>query len=539
MMVTERTERVELLLTPLSPVHVGTGEDFDPTGYVIADGLLYHFDPAALDLSMAERRELMACANRHGDEAIRAVQRFFHERSGRCQAAARLVVPVVPGVASQYQARVGQVAQRESGGARVANRLEIERTIHHPHTGVPYLPGSSLKGSIRTAWLNKLNEGRPRQNDERAVQLEKRLLGGGAFHTDPFRLLAVADATGAEVLAQIVFDTNHKKRPVVRDGRELPAQGPVTRRECIAPAQFACMHCTVAVDPLAGHEDPERTPKLAACLPGWRTVAAACNAYYLPRLRRELQLLEARALASPAWLQGVRALLQALSPSLESGDAALLRVGRHSGAESVTLDGVREIRIMKGRGQPSATGTEATTLWLAASQADARSDMQPFGWVLAHRAEAELPALRQWCAAQPHPDMAAARQRLQQAREQARRQAEETAVREAERRAREAQQAEAAAREQARLQALTPQGRQVEALRARLLAHTAARRQPVSGQLYQEVRKLVQQAEQGGWPQEDRCTLAELLRTLVPEKIDLGGKAREIRQAAQRLGGGT
>jgi CRISPR-associated protein Csm5 len=537
MKATERTERVELLLTTLSPVHVGTGEDFDPTGYVIEDGLLYHFDPASLGLDAADRRSLMACVSRPGDEAIRAVQRFFHERSGRCQAAARLVVPVVPGVASQYQARVGQVAQRESGGARVANRLEIERTSHHPHTGVPYLPGSSLKGSIRTAWLDALNKGRPREGRESANQLEKRLLGGGAFHTDPFRLLSVADASGAEVLAQIVFDTNHKKRPVVRDGRELPAQGPVTRRECIAPAQFAAMRCTVAIDPLAGHADPARTPDPATRLPGWRTVAAACNAYYLPRLRRELQLLEARALASPVWLQGVRALLQALGPSIESGGAALLRVGRHSGAESVTLDGVREIRIMKGRGQPSATGTEATTLWLAASQADARSDMQPFGWVLAHRAEADLTALRDWCAAQPRPDVTAARQRLHQARELARRQAQEEAAREAERRAREAEAAEAAAREQARLQTLSPQGREVEALRARLQAHAAARPQNVGGQLYQEVRKLVQQAEQGGWAAEDRSALAELLRTLVPQKIDLGGKAKEIRQAAQRLGG--
>lgn len=530
MMVTERTERVELLLTPLTPVHIGTGEDFDPTGYVIADGLLYHFDPADLRLSAAERKELMACANRHGDEAIRAVQRFFHARSARCQSIARLVVPVAPGVAAQYQARIGQVAQREAGGARVANRLEIERTIHHPHTGVPYLPGSSLKGSMRTAWLNALNKGRPREAGENASQLEKRLLEGGTFHTDPFRLLAVTDACGAEVGSQIVFDTNHKKKPVYRDGRELPARGPVARRECIEPAQFAALQCTVAIDSLAGHTDPKRTPAPSARLPGWRAVAAACNAYYLPRLRRELQLLQERTLASPAWLRGMSTLLQALTPLLEKGDATLLRVGRHSGAESVTLDGVRQIRIMRGRGQPSTTGTEATTLWLAASHADARSDMQPFGWVLAHRANADLAALRQWCAAQPRTDVAAARQRVQQARELAAQQAAEGA-------AREAEAAAAEQRERERRAALSPQGREVEALRDRLLAYTASRPQPVGGQLYQAVRELVKAAEQGHWPQEDRRALAELLRTLVPQKIDLGSKAKEIRQAAQRLGG--
>ena len=86
-----------------------------------------------------------------------------------------------------------------------------------------------------------------------------------------------------------------------------------------------------------------------------------------------------------------------------------------------------------------------------------------------------------------------------------------------------------------RLQSLSEQGRAVEALRTQLQAHTAARKQPVGGQLYQHLHKLLQQAEQGDWPQADRVALADLTRTLVPEKVDLGGKAKEIKQAAARL----
>ena len=66
----------------------------------------------------------------------------------------------------------------------------------------------------------------------------------------------------------------------------------------------------------------------------------------------------------------------------------------------------------------------------------------------------------------------------------------------------------------------------------------------MSGQLYQELRKLITQAEapaqppdQPGWPMPDRKTLAEMLRTLVPQKIELGGKAKDIKQAAARLSG--
>ena len=38
--------RHTLHLTPLSPLHLGTGEDYEPTNYLITDGVLYTFDPA-------------------------------------------------------------------------------------------------------------------------------------------------------------------------------------------------------------------------------------------------------------------------------------------------------------------------------------------------------------------------------------------------------------------------------------------------------------------------------------------------------------
>jgi CRISPR-associated protein Csm5 len=524
-------------LTPLSPVHVGCGEDYDPTGYVIDDGVLYAFDPAALPLEPRDRQELMARANRPGTEAILGVQRFFDERRTLCQAAARHVVAVAPGVADQYAQRLGRTAQAESGGRRVINALEIERTHHHPHTGVPALPGSSLKGAMRTAWLNGRNQGRPSPPDvRRASELEQHLLAGGAFQTDPFRLLSVGDAAGPAVAAQVLFATNHKKRPVFRDGREMAGQGPAARRECIAAAQFAAFDLDVALGDLGGRHVPGDTPMPAARLPGWAALAAACNGFYLPLLRAELALLEQRQFADPGWVAGLRRLLDALGPALAAADAVLLRVGRHSGAEAVTLEGVRRIRILKGRGQPPDNdGTEATTVWLAAPAENARSGLLPFGWTLLHRRAVDLPALREWCDTQPRVDLAAVQGHLRQARATAAAEAAQRAAREAERQAQAVAAAEQAAREAQRLAALSPAGRAVEALKAALVAHTAARKQPVGGHLYGEVRRLVAEADAGGWGAEDRRALAHLLRTLVAEKIDLGGKARDIRQAASRL----
>ena len=40
----------KVYLTPLSPIHIGCGEDFEPTNYVIDGSTLFNFDE--LDLIM-------------------------------------------------------------------------------------------------------------------------------------------------------------------------------------------------------------------------------------------------------------------------------------------------------------------------------------------------------------------------------------------------------------------------------------------------------------------------------------------------------
>lgn len=59
-----------------------------------------------------------------------------------------------------------------------------------------------------------------------------------------------------------------------------------------------------------------------------------------------------------------------------------LRLGRHSGAESVTIAGHRNIKIMKKRGDRPDYADKATTFWLAAeTPADyQKTTLRPFGW---------------------------------------------------------------------------------------------------------------------------------------------------------------
>ena len=64
--------------------------------------------------------------------------------------------------------------------------------------------------------------------------------------------------------------------------------------------------------------------------------------------------------------------------------AFLFRVGRHSGAEAVTIEGNRYIKIMQAKGQQPQFLDHATTLWLASETRNPATNngLVPFGWTV-------------------------------------------------------------------------------------------------------------------------------------------------------------
>jgi CRISPR-associated protein Csm5 len=390
-------ETTPVVLTPLTPIHVGCGQDFEPTNYVIDNGVLYHFDPARLPMNERDYKELIQSVSKPADEAIREVQRFFHGRRVQCREASRLEVPVAAGVAQRYDERIGQVGQRETTGRAVINELAIERTAHHPHSGAPYLPGSGLKGAMRTGWLNQLDQGpsvqrnRDRPPSEKSSEVEAELLGG-TFHADPFRLVDVADASGAQVQSAICFAINRRKPSLPeRAGRPPRQKNLAACCEVISAGQFRELRSEVRFE----RPPPSARPAQAHRITDFFALARACNSFYLDNLKLELQTLE--SLAGRPWLEAFRVMIQSITPSLNGGRVMLLRVGRHSGAESVTLKRRRWIQIREGRGR-SHWADEPTTIWFAAEREASTSGMRPFGWLLVEPGEpGPQDALHRWC----------------------------------------------------------------------------------------------------------------------------------------------
>ncbi len=381
-------------ITPLSPVHIGSGEDLDPTAYVLDENSIFEFSAGALGqvLDSAERKKLLNLVNgATGEQVLAGIQKFVFDRKDGLIAHSVRALHATSGVKELYEKRLGTVAQSETGAI---NKLEIARHSSHPGTSTPVLPGSSLKGAIRTALLNRENRGRRLIGKEDSRKLQQRLLGYENFklEKDPMRLVHVADAMcvmrgsadGFAAETAVAFAVNRKKREQIRsDGEKVRSQaerkGLYQILEVVPALNWRMFQGSISIH--AKNLQHDRLPRNEF---RWTAdhLATACNEFYVPIFERELGELRDRGLLNKQWSVAVSRIDPKLDELRTARRAFVLRVGRHSGAESVTLDGVRNIRITTPRGQPKRFENEATTWWLASDHIDANANLLPFGWVL-------------------------------------------------------------------------------------------------------------------------------------------------------------
>lgn len=533
-----------LALTPLSPIHIGCGEDFLPTNYVIDGGVLYGFDPSRAVLNDLDRGKLLTAAN-SGNWLD--VSRFFRDHAALFKPHATFMIPVSTGVAKQYKDKLGAVANREQGGRNVVNKLELERTQFSGITLMPFIPGTSFKGAIRTAWLDDLNGQRQPEDVQfnfkgeakSTSAMEKRLLKGD-FQTSPLRLLKIADLMPEphrELDRRVLYSVNLKKRQIIKDGQEVSAKGPSARKECILHGQYRAFVADAVLPSLNPHNDSKTTPAPELCPTDLRTIAKQSNAHNQLRLRREMSVLDGRGLVNPAWKESIELLMAgAFGKKLNSGDAFLIRLGRYGGAESKTLsgEGVASIKVMGAKGQPPTFESTTKTVWLAAEQESEQKHLLPFGWAVVEidPQEGDSPELKAWCAehAKGRLDMAKIRQQFEVEKAAALKLKAELAKQSAQREAtRQAEQLAATQREQA-LANMSAQDQQIETLRQ--ACEDWAKQMPPNGNFkkqaadvgktgfFQDANKLVSLAlASSEWSVQDKLTLADMLENWLPKVV--------------------
>lgn len=317
----------------LSPVHVGSGRTLDPCEYVLQrDGdraWLVIFDQAAFlaELSDKKRQEFLRLCDR---DDYTQVRRFF-QREVRPEKYGRWRVAVHPPTFDEIQKNIDNPARMG----------EIHLFTRDPHTGRPYLPGSSLKGAIRTAVVDRLLDSLSpseqqhllddiQQTDNMArqgVRFEAQVLGHANrdgrpdLYRDPFRQIAVADAPLPPEALRI-----RKVKLVTRNRQNTGAEDIIIYRDVVEPW---CNGEPVVVETeLRWHREwlshvmrHNRLPREIDP----ETICQACNAFYGERWKKEQKRF-------PLPSGG---LITTLPP--ESKRGCLLRLGRHSHFECVTV----------------------------------------------------------------------------------------------------------------------------------------------------------------------------------------------------------
>lgn len=362
-----KKESYTYYLTTLAPIHLGCDEVYEPMGFVLQEDQqqLVVFDSRTFfqEMNHQDRKRFAEICRQGTLASLLDIYKFFRGR----QATGR-VVEVCQGLVEQYRQTLSLRPTDEKKLQQELNQFTIARTAFLPNDGRPYIPGSAIKGALRTAYLNHLAQTQkfptPRGRSA-ARDLEKILLDGGSFDTDPFRMLKISDFQPVgETRTRIVYAVNEKKKP-----SRFQARGPFQILEVIQPGTVFTGQITL--------EKPHPQAGIRTPLDREILMDSAATFYRSENSRERHELIEV----------GVQA--PATAPQ-EAG--SLLRLGRHSGAEALTIEGHRTIKIMQAKGERPAYQDQATTFWLAADERrpPKKDSMKPFGWALIGAATPEM-----------------------------------------------------------------------------------------------------------------------------------------------------
>lgn len=184
-----------------TPLHIGSGNTLDPLEYVISDGTMHVIDQQRFieHLSDKLKKEFMDLINQDKMLQLRSfVRQNFNPEGNYIIYSAS----VESHVEKEYKEKIGEKSLK--------NQLLVHTFIRSPYSNHAYIPGSSLKGAIRTALLDSLSKQKKphlfqnqSRRDKKAQMLEAELLDNITFNRrnepyvnimrDPFRMVKISD----------------------------------------------------------------------------------------------------------------------------------------------------------------------------------------------------------------------------------------------------------------------------------------------------------------------------------------------------------
>lgn len=223
----------KMKIKPITRFHIGNGEVHDPMKFVIKDNKAYYLK------ELEYLRFLMKRNKKELDEKLalsdlKAMQKYYYDcfESDQTQCYS-FSYPVDTDIQGRFKAQLDNPHAEGQIRAFIRSGLNLR----------PIIPGSSLKGAIRTAILSQHINDAPRidlrraDDDDRLLQAETMMYMGrhrANIPDDPFKAIKISDADWKndwiEVKGVSVVNTSVANRPDPRTPARMPARQP-------APAQ--------------------------------------------------------------------------------------------------------------------------------------------------------------------------------------------------------------------------------------------------------------------------------------------------------------
>ncbi len=332
----------KLTLTFYSPVHIGSGDQLEPFDYVVRDNRLYTFSFEAFvaSLTHGDRAKLISLQKERKETVLKDIRNFIAHR-------------IPPGLLSEAAAITPAAAGiYKNKFLDEQNNINMDPFIKT--MGCPYVPGSSIKGALRTAVLNYWVE--DRHKDEFHILNAKFQDKEGKWKPDitrdVFKYLKVPDIMLSKGITVFSSITNYKLKEKEKELEETGIQNikEVTRSVCDAPGgngeegcgcQCEC-ECVVQVDEEIMQDRKAKTGRRDLTFDTlWKSLD-----FYEKRLNLDMEKWSSLNGNLKSFYDGFKAYLE---KEREKREVKVLRFGYGSGVEAVTIEKIRDTKVKYGK----------------------------------------------------------------------------------------------------------------------------------------------------------------------------------------------
>lgn len=378
-------EKYNVKIEPLTPIHIGTGEELTPLDYLVSqkvgeskfkNPMYFKFSSDKILARLVEQKnqqQLALFENLSTSANMKDLQNFFNKNftlddlDYPCE--------ITNGFLQKYKSNIGKDPLQN---ASVVNQLYRPEGLK-----TPVIPGSAIKGSIRTAVLNSIlynipdvhyNELKTAFSQERNkkdfnTKIQKKLLNNYSdAKNDPFRAVQIGDATFSAKGSQIVgelFNVSFNEQKECLEKIKMQILAETIKGSLLGGKVTSCFNILLD-NPLMKTDQIKKEISI-------KEIQIACNEFYKTQFSNEYKKFYQNCYENT---DKIVELEKVIDEVCESKDSFVIRLGRWSQVEFVTMGSdfrMPKTSINKKTGKSKAWGTTRTLF-------DYNGQYLPMGW---------------------------------------------------------------------------------------------------------------------------------------------------------------